>query len=227
MADITNIDIINAIRGLYQNPNRVVDYQAIEELKAILNKLNTVLSANVQNWPTLMAVKAEDTDAALVQIKMELQEIENKLASVLNVSDTDAQAQLALVKGELQDIKTRLNQTFDVQLTGSNDSKDLINGVTVTAGSSYVSNNYNFYGSRIGIGIRLASAVKFRLDVYSKANDAANTAFGSSRVIDKTTAADRDFVSYQLMTRKVNFVFTNTDASDVTINLLTVTDFMS
>lgn len=108
MADILNQDIINAIRGLYQGPNRVTDSavnskltSAISELQAILNKLGTVLN-----------VKATDTDAELAAIK-------NRLLATLNVKDADALARLTALEAELQAIKARLNGVLDVQLMGS------------------------------------------------------------------------------------------------------------
>lgn len=117
-AEYSNQDIVNAIRGLYQGPNRVTDDSVRKELGEVVSKLEKTLTV-------------EDLSS-----KAELEVIKSQLQGMLTVQDANALAELEAVKTKLEAIETRLNEPLDTKLTGSVVvDKDIQSRTTLTAGT--------------------------------------------------------------------------------------------
>mgnify|MGYP007126153140 CR=1 FL=1 len=120
-----------------------------------------------------------------------------------------------------------LSNAFPVQLTGSIvSSTNYLQNMTITPGSSIGIGDKDFKGARLGIGVRLLATKKFKVVVTPKNSNGA-TAMGSETIIDQSgTAADRIIVSYQLKSVRNDVSIQNVDTSDITVTVLTITDFI-
>src|SRR5690625_2589831 len=133
MAEYSNQDIINAIRGLYQGPNRVTDDSVRKELSEVVSKLEKTFTVEDLSW------------------KAELEAMKSQLQGMLTVQDASALAELEAVKTKLEAIETRLNEPLDTKLTGSNVEEPLH---IVEINKNPIINDVRVYQFRVEEGVQ-------------------------------------------------------------------------
>lgn len=152
----------------------------------------------------------------------------NPISSInkLQVADTDVKAELEQIKQQQQQILQRLNQPIDTQLTGSNLGYTVVTNQVVPAGSTYLSNDIVFKGTRLALGIRFNATTQFevRLAIYSPDT---NLSIGKDIIVINQTTADRGYGDTKLFSNRGAIVVYNRGQNDVTIQRLAVTEFMA